>query len=49
MDHFSRAIFEGDERNVMMADLTQVKTLFSFSLGSIFKESVKADGKLNYN
>ena len=47
MDHFSRANLKSDERNIMIAVLTQVKILFTFSLGSLFKESVEADGKLN--
>ena len=49
MDHSSRANLKSDEQYIMIAVLTQVKILFSFSLGSLFKESVETDGKLNYH
>ena len=49
MDHSSRANLKGDEQYIMIAVLTQVEILFSFSFSSLFKESVEADGKLNYH
>ena len=49
MDHSSRANLKGDEGNIMMVVLTQVEILSSFPFSSLFKESVEADGKLNYH
>ena len=49
MDHSSRANLKGDEGNIMMVVLTQVEILSSFPFSSLLKESVEADGKLNYH
>ena len=38
MDHSFGANFEGDEGNIMMAVLTHVKVLLSFSVSSLFKK-----------
>ena len=49
MDHSSRANLKGGEGNIMMVVLTQVEILSSFPFSSLFKESVEADGELNYH
>ena len=46
MENSSRANFEGDERNFVMAILTHVKVLSPFSLSNLFEKGVETDGKL---
>ena len=47
-DHSSRANFKGNESNIMVAVLTQVKILFSF-LSAASLKSIEANGKFNYH